>query len=63
MNLAEAKKALNEGEAISHRLFQPYEFIRFVDGKLEDEDRMQLDEDYFWGERQSIEWQSGWELF
>ena len=63
MNLSEAKKEFKNGKKITHKLFFDDEFIVLVDGKMKDEGGITLDSKYFWGERQSIEWQSGWELF
>lgn len=63
MNLAEAKKEFKNGKKITHKLFSNYEFIVLVDGKMKDEDGIELDDEFFWADRQSIEWQYNWELF
>ena len=35
----------------------------YYDRQMLDEDGIELDDEFFWADRQSIEWQYNWELF
>lgn len=65
MTKYEAKKALNKGQAITHRFFTPEEYLHRSpsNGQLLDEKGLHLNEEMVWYGRSGAEWEEGWEIY
>lgn len=56
----EAIKALEDGHKLSHRFFQPHEYIYLKDNKIFMEDDYSIDIETFWQDRNSLMWNKDW---
>lgn len=63
MLIEQAKELLEKGEYLTHRFFEPHEFIKKVDGVLMDESELTLNEKEFWDVRRTKYWKQDWEVY
>lgn len=62
MNKQEIISALEQGKKITHRFFDPGEFVYFHDGKVHFEDDNSIDLETFWKDREGDHWNVDWEV-
>jgi hypothetical protein len=64
MNKEEAIKTMREGKKVTHRYFDPDEWVTLTpSGKYTFEDGVICTSFEFWRFRQGEEWEKDWELF
>lgn len=63
MTKSEAQAALEEGKKITHRYFEPEEFIEKAGNNLRDEAGLLFSSDEFWKERLAKHFDDGWDIF
>ena len=63
MTKEEAKQALNNGHKITHIWFTSNEYIYKKDGKLLDEQEIELNEGMFWHFRKSESWNENYSIY
>jgi len=63
MEKLEAIKQMEAGVKITHRYFDPEEWMTMQDGELVLEDGVKCNPKEFWNHRNSIEWADGYSIW
>lgn len=63
MTKQEAIIEMRNGEKLTHRFFEPWEWVTFQDGCILSEDGYAVIPEIFWGCRRDKEWETGWDYF
>lgn len=62
MNKQEILTPLAEGKKVTHRYFDPGEYVYLLDGKMHLEDGNSIDPETFWKDREGDHWDKDWEV-
>lgn len=63
MTKEEAQRLMQQGHKITHRYFEPHEYIYEKHGKLYDEKGYALDKRAFWVYRGEQYFDTGWDIY
>lgn len=63
MNKSEAIEAMKQGEKVTHRFFEPKEFITMKGSRIETEEGYSCPADEFWSYRTGLSWNLDWEIW
>lgn len=63
MNKEEAILEMQKGRKLTHMYFSPWEWVTIKNGEFLFEDGYSIDQETFWADRQSKEWESNWDYY
>jgi hypothetical protein len=63
MTKQEAIAAMKRGEKVTHRFFDPGEYITQKGFVIRTEDGAGIDIETFWNDRCAVQWESDWEIY